>query len=162
MLTLETKQFSEAKKIFTDYLIKNNQRKTQERYAVLEEIYDREDHFDAETLFISMKERNFHVSRATVYNTLELLVACGLVIKHQFGKNIAHYEKGHGFKQHDHLICNECGKVMEFCDPRIHQIKAMIGKLMEFNITGHSLNLFGNCNKMCEYKKGKAKTSTTP
>ncbi len=101
-----------------------------------------------------MKNQNYRVSRATVYNTLELLVSCDLITKHQFGKNLAQYEKSYGFKQHDHLICLECSEVLEFCDPRIQQIKAMMGDILEFEVTHHSLNLYGKCNKVvCEHRK---------
>lgn len=137
----------DVKEIFTEYLIKNNCRRTPERYAILEEIYLRNDHFDAEALFIHMKTRNYRVSRATIYNTLELLLDCDLIKKHQFGKNLALYEKSYGFKQHDHLICTDCGTVLEFCDPRVQQIKDMMGEIMGFQITHHSLNLYGNCTK---------------
>jgi Fur family transcriptional regulator, ferric uptake regulator len=94
-----------------------------------------------------MKTRNYRVSRATVYNTLELLLSCDLIKRHQFGKNLALYEKSYGFKQHDHLICTDCGQVNEFCDPRVQQIKDMMGEIMGFQITHHSLNLYGHCTK---------------
>jgi len=139
----------EIKEIFSQHLEKHNLRRTPERYAILEEIYNRTDHFDAEALYIHMKNSNYRVSRATVYNTLELLVVCDLVTKHQFGKNLTQYEKSYGFKQHDHLICLNCGKVVEFCDPRIQQIKSTVGDLLNFKITQHSLNLFGYCKDGC-------------
>src|SRR5215831_4962164 len=117
----------QVRQTFTEYLEKHQQRKTAERFAILEEIYSRSDHFDAEALYEEMKRKHYDISRATVYNTLELLQECELVTRHQFGNNQARYEKSYGYRQHDHLICLDCNKVLEFCDPRIHQISTRMG-----------------------------------
>lgn len=134
----------EVRKLFISFLELKKQRKTPERFAILDEIYSSKEHFDVETLYVHMKNRNYRVSRATVYNTLDLLLDAGLVTKHQFGKNLALFEGAYGYKQHDHMICNHCNKIFEFCDPRIQQIKSMMGDLLSFEVTEHSLHLFGN------------------
>ena len=138
---------SDVRNIFSDYLERHKQRKTHERFTILNEIYHRSDHFDAETLFTDLKRKDYNVSRATVYNTLDLLVACDLIKKHQFGKHQTQYEKAYHYRQHDHLICQDCNQVMEFCDPRIQQIQTKIGELLHFKINSHSLILHGRCER---------------
>lgn len=134
-----------VKEIFRSHLKEHNQRQTPERFMVLEEIYRADGHFDADDIFFNMKDTGSRVSRATVYNTLDLLVECNLVQRHQFGKNQYYYERAYAYQQHDHIICKECGAVLEFCDPRIQEIKTMMEKIHDFNITGHSLHFFGAC-----------------
>jgi Fur family ferric uptake transcriptional regulator len=91
-----------------------------------------------------MKNQKYRVSRATLYNTIDLLLDCKLVVKHQFGKNIAQYERAYASATHDHMIDIETGVVMEFFDPRIRQIIEDACKENNFKLSHHTLYIYGH------------------
>ncbi len=131
-----------VREIFSEYLSEKGHRKTPERFAILVEIYQIVGHFDIEDLYVKMKDKNYRVSRATLYNTIELLLDCDLIKKHQFGNNSSHFEKSFQFKQHDHLILDD-GEVVEFCDPRIQNIRKTVEEIYNVEISDHKLYFYG-------------------
>jgi Fur family transcriptional regulator, ferric uptake regulator len=147
--------YEDVKKIFIAYLRKHAHRKTPERFTILKEIYAFDGHFDIETLYIKMKSNKYRVSRATLYNTMDLLINCNLVVRHQFGQNSALYEKSYKFKQHDHLICLDTKEMFEFCDPRIQEIQKSLESTFNVKINHHSLTFYGikNVEKVKKIKK---------
>ena len=135
----------EVQRVLADTLKKRKQRQTPERFAVLDEVYATVGHFDADELYIRLKNKGVHVSRATVYNTLDLLIECNLVVRHQFDSKHSTYERGYSYRQHDHLICLDCDQLFEFCDPRLQAIQEMVGEIYQMQIKSHSLHMYGEC-----------------
>ena len=136
----------EVKKIINKHLEIKGLRKTPERYAIIDEIYSFNKHFSADELYSKMINKKYRVSRATIYNTLDLLVSLELVTRHVFKDNIAMFEKSFGFRQHDHVILDN-DEIIEFCDPRIQSIKNTVEEMFNVKIKSHSLYFFGEKKK---------------
>jgi len=137
---------------FVDYLRRSGQKVTRARRQVLEEVFRHHDHFDAEELYLRLKERCAGVSRATVYRTLSLLDQSGLVRKMEMGETRSRYEHVLGHSHHDHLICLRCGGIFEFSHPRIEAIQQQVCREYGFNMISHSLQIYGYCSR-CQATK---------
>ena len=154
---MDTKQkelnIATIKDVLRQYLMDKGFRNTPERYTILEEIYNMEHHFNVDDLYLLMMQKKYHVSKATIYNTIEIFLDAGLIRKHQFGEktlSTSSYEKSYFDKQHDHLViykdCSykEIEEIIEFCDPRIQGIKESIEKAFGVSIDTHSLYFYGH------------------
>lgn len=123
------------------------QRATPERFAVLDAVLASEGHFDADGLYYSMVSAGVRVSKATVYNTLDLLQECGLVSKYRFAENTSRYEKAFGRPHHHHLICLECGDIIEFVNEKLEGIQEEVCSEHRFTPQSSSLQVFGTCSR---------------
>ena len=104
-----------------------------------------------------MKNSNSSISRATVYKTLELLAQCELISKRHFGDNVTRYESSFKKQVHDHLICVDCGRIVEFSDPDIKMLPNVISEKLGFNFESYSFNIFARCKdpKKCKFYREK-------
>jgi len=143
-----------AVEIFTNFLRKGPYRVTPERFEVLDNAYARNEHFSADELYLSMKNDGSNISRATVYNTLELLVTCGLLSKQNFLGKKARFEKIIGVLDHNHIICVNCGRITEFKSSAIQKVQESICDEYNFVAVNHSFNIYGYCKDLKKCKSG--------
>jgi Fur family ferric uptake transcriptional regulator len=130
---------------FKKFLKREKHRITPERFEVLDYTLNYEGHFGADELYISMKTKKSNISRATIYNTLELLYQCDLLAKRNFGDGKTRYESSFDKQNHDHLICINCGAIKEFSTVKVEKIIDEISEKLGFESTGYSFNIFGKC-----------------
>ena len=138
---------SSARDILKKFLLEKKLRPTRERFLLLDEIMKMTGHFDADQVYASLSKKNLKASRATVYNTLDLLVSCGLISKYRFGENHSRYEKAFGRPRHDHIICLECGEILEFVTTKLEAIQNEVCEEKKFQPHNSTLQIFGICSR---------------
>ncbi len=137
---------------FEEYRINNKLRKTPERETLIREICDNlvkvKPHFEADELFAALIIKNTKISRATIFRNLRLFVEAGILRKSTLGENHSHYEVVLKNRcQHDHLICNQCGKVIEFSNKDIEKKIADITADNNFELVNHKFEIYGLCSE---------------
>lgn len=142
--------YNELLTLFTNYMTGKKLRKTEERYKIFELLCTFPGHFDIDMLHEKLQEVRFHVSKATLYNTLEVIVDAGLLIPHQIASRATQYELKHLADSHQHLICTKCGTIREI---RTEALKADLKKLKitRFTPEFYCLYVYGICSK-CKFK----------
>lgn len=156
MLTNKIKNKKEGE-VLKAFLKKGKNRITPERFEVMDAALEYDGHFGADDLYILMKNNKSRVSRATVYKTLELLVQCELLCKRNFGDNMTRYESTQKKQSHDHLICMDCGRIVEFPNALFEKIPIQMCEELGFNFSSYSFNIFARCKnpKTCSFYKKK-------
>jgi Fur family transcriptional regulator, ferric uptake regulator len=122
-------------------------RATPERFAVLDAVLQIQGHFDAEGLYYRLISNGMKISKATVYNTLELLLKAGLVSKYRFAEKTSRYEKVLGRPQHHHMVCLQCGDIIEFVNEKLEQLQEEVCTERDFSPQSSSLQIFGTCSR---------------
>lgn len=132
---------------FQDFLRAHKLKFTQEREDVLERFFRLDEHIEADELLMRMRQGESRVSRATIYRTLDLLVQAGLARKVRLGTDRYYYEHILGRRQHEHMICMQCGKVIEWFDPEIPRVVDKNLRQHGFVAARYSLQVFGQCSE---------------
>jgi Fur family ferric uptake transcriptional regulator len=132
---------------FTEFLRGGKHRITPERFEVLDFALSNGEHYTADALYLKMKEAKSNISRATVYNSLELLVKCRMLAKRNFGENRTLYESSYNKQNHVHIICRVCGVILESDNAQVAELVNKIAKRNNFKNESFQFNIFGTCKK---------------
>ncbi len=131
--------------IFREFLKNKGMRYTPERETIIKEIFDTHDHFDVDSLYISMRQKDIRVSKASIYRLIPLLIEANLIEAVFFEGGQMYYEHIYGHEHHCHLRCINCGRIQEFADPRLRDIEQELADRFSYQIIRHKLEVTGLC-----------------
>jgi len=138
--------------IFKDHLRRQGLKSTAQRDDIAHVFFASRGHVSVEELYHQVKQVNAHIGYATVYRTMKLLTECGLAVERHFRDGEARYESITEGHHHDHLICERCGAIIEFTEPRIENLQTEVARRLGFRLTGHKMELYGVCRD-CQRKQ---------
>jgi len=136
-----------------DYMLKRGLRSTEQRRLIIDTFFDAHEHITIDSLLKLVRAVDARVGYATVYRTMKLLSESGVVQEHKFGDGFTRYELSDEDAHHDHLVCLECGKIIEFEEPQIEQLQDKIAKRHGFLVRAHKHEMYGLCSD-CQKPKG--------
>lgn len=155
-MTVSIKDFESEKQVFSEHIQKAGLRHTAQRDLILEIFLRTEDHVSSEDLYWLVHKEDSSVGHTTVYRTLKLLTDAGLAREVRFGDGKSYYEHHYNHEHHDHMICTDCGKVVEFFSPEIENLQDSIAAEYGFKLTHHSMRILGLCGE-CQIEKKNAR-----
>jgi Fur family ferric uptake transcriptional regulator len=152
---------TEEQEVFQKHIQKRGLKRTSQRDLILEVFLRTEGHVTGEDLYRLVREQDASVGQTTVYRTLRLLTDSGLAREVRFGDGRAHYERNYKHEHHDHMICSECGKVIEFYSPELEAIQDAMAAKHRFELTSHLLRMIGICAECRKARATSLKKQTT-
>jgi Fur family transcriptional regulator, ferric uptake regulator len=148
---------TEEQEVFLKHIQKEGLKRTAQRDLILDVFLRNEGHVSGEDLYQLVREKDPSVGQTTVYRTLRLLTDAGLAREVRFGDGRAHYEHNYKHEHHDHMICSECGKIIEFYSPELEAIQDAMAAKHKFQLTEHLLRMIGVCAD-CRRQKRETKS----
>ena len=157
-MTSKEKEFQNEKQVFSEHIQKAGLRNTAQRELILDIFLRTEEHLSSEDLYWLVHKEDSSVGHTTVYRTLKLLTDAGLAREVRFGDGKSYYEHHYNHEHHDHMICTECGKVVEFFSPEIESLQETVAAEYGFRLTHHSMRILGLCG-ICQKKDSESAAS---
>ncbi len=142
---LKSDPMTEEQEVFLKHIQKKGLKRTTQRDLILDTFLRTEEHLSSEDLYRLVKQQDPSIGQTTVYRTLKLLTEAGLAREVRFGDGITHYEHNYKHQHHDHMICSECGRVIEFFSAELEAIQDAMAAKHRFQITQHLLRIIGVC-----------------
>ncbi|MBE9487492.1 MAG: transcriptional repressor [Desulfuromonadales bacterium] len=132
-------------KLFNDFLSQKGLKSTSQRKLILETFLESESHYSTEELYLKLRKEHPRIGYATVHRTLKLFAECGIAAERNFGDGQTRFESVHADEHHDHLVCTNCGLIIEFEDQKIEELQKLVASQHNFKIENHRLELYGLC-----------------
>jgi Fur family ferric uptake transcriptional regulator len=159
---LSPKPMTEEQEVFLQHIQKKGLKRTSQRDLILDMFLRTEEHLSSEDLYRLVQEVDPSIGQTTVYRTLKLLTEAGLAREVRFGDGRTHYEHNYKHQHHDHMICSECGRIIEFFSAELEAIQDAMAAKHRFQVTQHLLRIIGVCAECRRSMKDAGRTTTDP
>ncbi len=151
----ESPNLEHFRTLLHEHMVKRGLRSTDQRKLIVETFFQSPNHVSIEELLSQVRAQDPKVGYATVYRTLKLLTECGVAFERKFGDGLTRYELADESSHHDHLICVDCGKIIEFEEPQIEELQEKIAKRYGFTVKSHKHEMYGTCSD-CQAKANRS------